>query len=173
MQYAAAPLSRYDIHTYAKSLREKLQLKDRLYFPVTTFLEIFPKLINDDDFYFEIVADDSLPESIHAEYSVEDNCVRIRQSVYDGACAGSGRDRMTIMHELSHVILIKICGIRLYRTFDNVPLKPYLDPEWQAKCLAGELMMDTRLIKGMSAHQVSVRCGVSLTAAQYQLSKLR
>ena len=44
--------------------------------------------------------------------------------------------------------------------------------EWQAKCLAGELMIDSDLVKGMSRSEVSEKCGVSYDAAKLQLSKI-
>ena len=59
--------------------------------------------------------------------------------------------------------------MKLTRSFDeHVPA--YQDPEWQAKCLAGELMVPYELVGGMSAAAVANACGVSLQAAYYQLS---
>jgi Zn-dependent peptidase ImmA (M78 family) len=51
-------------------------------------------------------------------------------------------------------------------------LKPFEDPEWQADCLAGELLMPYDLIKGMSDEEVALQCGVTMAAAKYQLSKI-
>lgn len=79
---------------------------------------------------------------------------------------------MTIAHEFAHFITLCVCGFRLARSFDDVPIPTYCDPEWQAKCLAGELMVDSDLVKGMSAIEISVACGVSLPAAKMQLSKI-
>ena len=98
--------------------------------------------------------------------------IKIRSDVYEGACNGVRRDRMTIAHEFAHFITLCVCGFRLARSFGNVDVPPYCDPEWQAKCLAGELMIDSDLVKGMSRSEVSEKCGVSYDAAKLQLSKI-
>ena len=112
------------------------------------------------------------PPGVHADYSLEHNCIRIRQSVYDGACNGIGRDRMTVMHEMSHALLLKISGVKLQRNYSET-LPTYCDPEWQAKCLAGEIMIPAHLVRGMKLDEVVQRCGVSYDAASYQLSKIK
>lgn len=79
---------------------------------------------------------------------------------------------MTLAHEFAHFITLCVCGFKLARSFGNVDVPPYRDPEWQAKCLAGELMIDSDLVKGMSAIEISRKCGVSCDAAKLQLSKI-
>ena len=169
--YVAQPCSRRDLRRLAMGIRLKLGLEDSLYFPVVQLLElmsaIFPR------FHFEIVEDGELPPGVHADTDVENHIVRIMQSVYDGACAGSGRDRMTIAHEIGHYLLLCVWGFRFQRNFAGNAVPTCQDPEWQAKCFAGELLVAAHLTGHMSPKAIAVVCGVSLLAAQTQWRKLR
>jgi Zn-dependent peptidase ImmA (M78 family) len=51
------------------------------------------------------------------------------EEVYDGACAGDGRSRFTIMHEISHLFLISFQNVKLYCIEPNEKIKVYEDPE--------------------------------------------
>ncbi len=173
MQYACPPLGRDQLRGYAWQVRKKLQLDRCAWLPVMDLLDGFHKIINDDDFYFEVVDDDYFERGKHAAYFPEDNCIRIKNSVYLSADEGNGRDRMTIAHELAHVLLLKVCNIQLYRCFEEEPIKPYRDPEWQAKCLAGEWMIPYYLVKNMTVEEIAEQCGVSYDAAAFQKSKFK
>ncbi|WP_297202238.1 ImmA/IrrE family metallo-endopeptidase [uncultured Flavonifractor sp.] len=171
MTYRSEPLSRRAIRAYAKKIREQFLPSGTIWFPVEKFLECLPVLIGDEEFYFECIEDSELPPNIHAVYRLNDNCMQIRNSVYIGACEGNGRDRMTLAHEIGHLLLLKHSELNLYRNFDeNTPC--YCDPEWQAKCFAGELLIPADQVDGMSVDQVAKKCGVSKQAARYQLSTL-
>ena len=159
-----------ELRRLAKKIREMLDLTGELYFPIIEVLEILHKF--DEDAHFEIVEADELEENEHAVTDVITKTIKIRADVYEGACNGVGRDRMTIAHEFAHFITLCVCGFRLARSFGDVDIPPYRDPEWQAKCLAGELMIDSDLVKGMSHSEVSEKCGVSYDAAKFQLSKI-
>ena len=98
--------------------------------------------------------------------------IKIRGDIYDGACNGNGRDRMTIAHEFAHFIMLCICGFELARTFDGKEPPIYCNPEWQAKCLAGELMIDSSLVKNMTIYEIRDKCGVSYDAARIQYNKI-
>lgn len=172
MRYSCPPLNRKKIRDYARQIRKALSIEKCLRFPVVQFLETLHLLIGDDDFSFQCIPDKEWdqPPSRHAYFDLNDNCIYIKESVYFGAYNGNGRDRMTIIHECAHVLLIQHSHLTLARSFDdNVPV--YCDPEWQAKCLAGELMVPVDLVNGMSAIDVAPKCGVSVKAAEYQLSK--
>lgn len=173
MQYISDPLSRQDLREYAFKIRKQLGYADRLDFPVMKFLEVFHELIGDPDFHFFTVEENELPPEIHAQYNVNDNSIAIKESVYNGAISGCGRDRMTIMHELAHALIVKHCGVRLNRSFGNERVPAFQDPEWQAKCLAGEIMVPAHLVADMDVFDVAESCGVSLSAAEYQLSKIK
>ena len=168
--YMAQPCSRLDLRRLAMDIRYKLGLEKELFFPIVQFLElmseIFPK------FYFEVVEDYILPRGVHADTNIENHLIRIKQSVYDGACADNGRDRMTIAHEIGHYLLLCVWGFRIQRNFMGTSIPTYQDPEWQAKCFAGELLIPAHLVKGMDPIEISDLCGVSLSAAKTQWNKL-
>lgn len=154
----------------AKKIREILNLKEKLYFPIVEVLEILHKF--DKDAHFEVVGYDELEKNEHAVTDIITKTIKIRTDVYESACNGGGRDRMTIAHEFAHFITLCVCGFTLARSFSEEGVPAYSDPEWQAKCLAGELMIDSDLVKGMSCLEVSKSCGVSYDAAKFQLSKM-
>ena len=167
--FAVEPKSRSDLRNLASTIRKVLSLENCLFFPAVEVLELLQYF--DEDAHFEVVPFEELGPNIHADTDIVNKVIRIREDVYERACDGSGRDRMTIVHEFAHFMMICIYGFKLSRSF-SFPIDPCRDPEWQAKCLAGELMMDFSLIKGMSAYEVAEACGVSLDAAEYQLSKI-
>lgn len=41
----------------------------------------------------------------HGETIPSENRIRIREDVYERACNGYGRDRLTMAHELGHLLL--------------------------------------------------------------------
>jgi len=128
---------------------------------------IFPK------FHFEIVENRELQRGVHADTDVENHVIHIKRSVYDGACAGNGRDRMTIAHEIGHYLLLCVWGFRFQRNFAGNTIPTCQDPEWQAKCFAGELLVAAHLTGHMNPEEIAVVCGVSLPAAQTQCNKIR
>ena len=73
---------------------------------------------------------------------------------------------MHIMHEIAHAFLCLI-GFTpiLDRQFKNNSLRAYESMEWQAKALAGEVLIDYDLTKGMSAFELFFKCGVSEESA--------
>lgn len=118
------------------------------------------------EYSYEIVADDQLGVGVHAQTDVMQNTIYIKESVYEGAVQNNGRDRMTIAHEILHLILHKPATLTLYRRTDDLPT--YKNPEWQAECFAGELLMPYDQIKNMSKKEIVEQCKVSESAAHYQ-----
>jgi len=111
--------------------------------------------------------------SKHGETYPTKNLIRIREDIYLRAAAGEGRDRLTIAHEVGHLFMHEDDCIAFYRLAPTEKLKPFEDPEWQANAFGGELLASSYLIKGMSALEVSKKCGVSISAAEIQLRSLR
>ncbi len=107
------------------------------------------------NFSYEYVPKEEFPENKHGETDIVNHIVRIREDVYNGTINGNGRDRMTIMHEIAHYILLVICGIKFERNFENNAVLTYQDPEWQAKALAGEIMCPHDMIQGFSAYEIA------------------
>ncbi len=168
--YKVEPKSRFNLRTLVNVFRKFLQLDDELYFPIVELLDVMTELF--PEFNYEIIEDKLLPENVHADTDVRTGHIRIKESVYEGACNGEGRDRMTIAHEIGHYFTLCFCGFKLERNFSGGELPAYCDPEWQAKCFAGELMIPTHLVKGMSVSEIAEQCGVSREAANIQLKHL-
>ena len=166
VDYSVEPRSRVDLRRLASEIRKVLHLDDQLYFPIVELLDILEETL--DGFSYSIVPDDELPPNKHADTNVYTGEIRIKESVYDGARRGNGRDRMTIAHEFAHFMTLCFLGMKLSRTIGGGKLKAYEDPEWQAKCLAGELLIPYELTSGMAVSEIVDKCGVSYSAAEYR-----
>ena len=165
-EYVVEGKSRDELRKLACVFREIFGLTEILYFPIVEILDIFVEVF--EDFNYEIVEEATFPENIHADTDIRTGTVRIKQSVYDGACRGEGRDRMTIAHEIGHYFMLCKCGFHLERNFANKKVPSFCDPEWQAKCFAGELLVPAHLVWHMSAEEIAIKCGVSYEAALVQ-----
>lgn len=100
--------------------------------------------------------------------------ILLRESVYNGACDGNGRDRFTIAHELGHGILHS-SQIGFARPVDS-KTKIYCNAEWQANEFAGRLLLPDSCIKrcnGSSLHKLAELYGVSYECAQTRVSKCK
>lgn len=163
----AMPLSRNDIRKMVGKLRALVGKKNDLYIDVIALLERMMYIL-DPEFSFDIVADYELREM--AVTYPDKHLIVIKESVYHGAIRGNGRDRFTIMHEISHYILHDKSSISFAR---GSMIKTYEDPEWQANAFAGEFLMPSHLICKMTVDDIVLRCGVSRQAANYQLNTIR
>lgn len=166
IEYLAEPKSRREIRRLAHILKKYLNLENEIYFPIVELLDVLPFVF--PSFSYEIVEDNYFPKNTHADTDVINQHIRIKQSVYDGAANGNGRDRMTIAHEVGHYFMICFCGFKFQRNFKREHIPAYRSPEWQAKCFAGELLIDSRLTQNLNPYEISEECGVSISAAFYQ-----
>ena len=166
------PISRLFLRDIANRFRERFA-QTGLYVNVLSLVEVFP-------IYFPkcvivIVPDEEMEDGTPT--TIEENLldetgtytIRIKESVYERAYNGSGGDRMHIVHEMAHYILIeeysfKPLTARSYGRDIVVHYKP-CSMEWQAKALAGEIMMPYEMTAGMAACEISKKCGISLEAA--------
>ena len=168
--YKAQGISRNDIRHIVREIRRITNLEHTMRFPVVRFLEhILPILI--PDFQLEIVPKEEMGNK-HGETYPSKNLIRIREDVYINAVEGNGRDRLTIAHEIGHLLLHDDDSIALCRLEPNEKLKRYEDPEWQADAFGGELLAPSYLIQGLTSAEVQVKCGVSEAAANVQLRTL-
>ena len=162
-------LKRIEIRRFAQVFRAALQQREAR-FDVIHALEFgLLELIPD----FEFLCGDL--ESMGPDHGVTiptKRIVRIREDVYLGAIAESGRDRLTICHEFGHLLLHDDLAFARRVVPRSVPA--YRSSEWQANCFAGELLMDQRFISATDSEADLVnRFGVSWDAASYQLSVLK
>ena len=171
IDYIVEAKSRSDLRNLANKLRQHLGLENRLWIPIVELLDIFTTIF--DDFTYEIAPDSKFSRGIHAETDVRNGHIKIKESVYNRASNGEGRDRMTIAHEIGHYFTLCFCGFKLQKTFTTKNISAYQQPEWQAKCFAGEFMISRKLTQEMSPKQIAKACGVSLDAANYQYKQNR
>jgi len=139
-------------------------------FPIVEALEeVMPEL--DTAFVYEILDKHEMGEN-HGLTLPSEHLIQIRLDVYEGACAGNGRDRMTVAHEIGHYLMHDTP--RFARNTKNTRVPAYCNPEWQADCFGGELLVFPEgLSADMTAEQVAKLRGVSLDAARIQLTVLR
>lgn len=159
---AARPLSRRAIRSVAKIFHEITGTEK--YFDIIDFLEHYLPVI-DPDFVFEIVEDYKLP-GVYAQAFPERHTIQVRESVYNGAVSGNGRDRFTLCHELGHYIFHGNENISYLRT--DKKLEAYREPEWQANTFAGELLVPEKIAQVYTTEEIKKLCKVSYTVAKIQ-----
>ena len=164
---AVDPLSRAKIRRCAALWRSVLGLEG-FYIPIDTVLEIMACPLKDGEplIEMEVCEDYEMPNE-YAVYSPQKNLLRVRNSVYEGACAGNPRVRFTLAHELGHFVLHRHQGDQLARS--DKEIRAYQNPEWQANAFASEFLMPHDKIQGMSVDEVMKRCGTSKQAAEIAL----
>lgn len=167
--YFVEAKSRRELRKCAELVRKTFHLEDVVYFPIVQLLDVLGEIF--ESFSYEIVEDSELPANVHGDTDVTSGHIRIKESVYNRACNGKGRDRMTIAHEICHYITLCVLGFKLQRNFGGEEISTCNDPEWQAKCMAGELMISKRLVGNKSINEIVEACGVSENAASYQKRK--
>ena len=113
----AEPLSRKDIRKTAELIRKIDGSENDMFFDIVRFLEIkLPSI--DSNFNFRVLPQDEMGECHGITYP-DRNEIQIRQDVYDRAIAGSGRDRLTLAHELGHLLFHEKQNISYARVGDN------------------------------------------------------
>lgn len=168
--YRAAPVSRKGIRGLVRYIRELTGTQNDMYFDIVRFLEIqLPQLI--EDFNLEIVKVSDMPNKVGETFPAEYK-IYIREDIYNKALEGDGYARYGIAHEIGHLIINDMDSISLCRMQTGEKLRPFEDPEWQADCFGGELLMYHPLIKDLSADEIAEKCGVTLKATKTQYSKI-
>lgn len=167
-EYIVEGKSRKDLRNLAFILRKHLGLENRLWVPIVELLDVLSEIL--EGFNYEIVPDSAFPLETHAETDIRTGHITIKESLYERACNGEGRDRMTIAHEIGHFFTLCFCGFKLQRNFSKQEVKNFNDPEWQVKCFAGEFLVPYHLTGNMTAVEIASACGVSYDAADYQLN---
>lgn len=165
--FIATPMNRAEIRSLALQIRSNFGFGSTLRFPIMEFAELaLPQL--DKSYSFEVVEMWELGQSHGLTERQSDHVtIKIRSDVYDLACNGAGRDRGTVAHEVGHYFM-HARSPSLHRHFGGT-IRTCEDPEWQAKCFQGELLVPKHLVHGMTANDVAAVCGVSVQAAAYQL----
>ncbi len=171
--YIAKPLSRVEIRRVALIFKKYFGYENKLYFPVEEVIEKMQDEFSEYGFNFEIVEDKYFANSVQGDTDVMNHYIRIKESVYDNACKGDGTARFSIAHEMGHYVLMCLAEVGFQRNLIKRPVEAYEDPEWQANCFAGELLMPYTFIQDMSVIEIMGKCNVSYTAANYQKNHIQ
>ena len=154
------PLSVKDIRNIASSIREQYGIAKDQAFPI---LEILKQLFYDNFLSIQLLADDDsyLDKNTPAVYNANDNFIYLKESVIEEVESGNYRSNFTLAHEFFHYLQHQVLGF----TFEEVEeRKTYEDPEWQANCFAGELLLPDEYLSNedndyLASHfQVSMEC---------------
>lgn len=169
-------LSRKKARAIANFIRGLLGINE-LYVDVPRMLENMTREF--PDFNYEIVEDEELPESVYGtfipNYETNQSVVKIPNRVYLAACnngSTSGRDRMTIVHEIAHYFLIIYFKFKPIEKLGRGRPSKSKDPEWQAMAVAGEILMPfEETVHMIDPYELVKKCGVSYDAANYRINK--
>lgn len=164
MDYLTKPTNREELRLLSVLFRKMYGVNHTQAFPVLEALERIPDVFPGT--VVKIVQDKELPMNIPARcFPNEDGdfTIEIKESIYQGAYKKSiGAYRGHICHEMAHVFLYKMGFTPIFnRQFKNREIKPYESMEWQAKALAGEIMMPYEDIANMSVKDIMNIYGVS------------
>jgi Zn-dependent peptidase ImmA (M78 family) len=160
-------LSRAAIRAYAKKVHELIRLQQPP-FPIVQFAEGLHAYL--PEFTFAVMDEEELGNN-HGLTMPAEKLMMIRRDVYEGACRDAGRDRLTIAHEVGHLLLHD--SVAFARRMPSKDVPAYRSSEWQANCFAGELLVPAWWLKSVgriSALDVANVCKVSVEAASYQLN---
>lgn len=157
------PRSRKDIRRLVSDIRKALNIENEIYVDIVRLVEnVLPSISK--DYSFEVCSIEEMRENHGLTVG---HTIKIREDVYERAVRGEGRDRMTIAHEFGHLFMHSDAPKALARGKVAV----WKDPEWQASAFAGEFLVPFYLVKGMNVYEIAEKCGVSVQAANYQLSQ--
>lgn len=164
MDYLTKPTNREELRLLSVLFRKMFGVNHTQAFPVLEALERIPDVFPGT--VVKIVQDKELPMNTPARCfpnEVGDFTIEIKESIYQGAYKKSiGAYRGHICHEMAHVFLYKMGFTLIFnRQFKNREIKPYESMEWQAKALAGEIMMPYEDTANMSVKDIMNIYGVS------------
>ncbi|MDC7218602.1 MAG: ImmA/IrrE family metallo-endopeptidase [Spirochaetales bacterium] len=144
------------------------------YFPIIKVFEILQDLGKID---LRILPDSSLSSlgettlAKHGQLYIA--CIKLKNSVYEGACEGNGFHRFTCCHELGHAIM-HLSEMKLERSTSHRENRNWLvDSEWQANQFASKLLMPKSMIfEDHSAKDIVNMFGVSYKAANIRIKDI-
>ena len=154
------PLGVKDIADIARRVREEYKIGFGDCFPILEYINsLYDKeligisILDDNDSY--------LDKDTPALYNAKDNFIYLKESVLDEIENENYRSNFTLAHELFHYLQNQLLGFSFEEVEDR---KTYEDPEWQANCFAGELLLPDEYLDNddnvfLAKHfQVSLEC---------------
>lgn len=135
-------------------------------FPIVEFLEQGLPLLF-DDFELDIVAAKELGEKFGETYP-DRHLIRLREDVYVQAVNRDPFSRMTVAHEIGHLLEHEHAPRSLARKEAGRHVPAYKSSEWQANAWGGALLMPACKIIHLTSEEVSERYQVTISAAHTQ-----
>ena len=135
-------------------------------FPIVDFFEHGLSVLYGDQFDYEVVTSKELGEKFGETYP-DKHLIRLREDVYNKAVDDDPFSRMTVAHEVGHLLLHEGIPRTLARKASR-DIPAYKSSEWQANAFGGALLMPACKIIDLTPEEVSERYQVTIAAARIQ-----
>lgn len=152
-------------------LRKKFELEYEKMFPIMEFLELIMPQVDPE--FVVVPEEDSNLLGRAAETIPELHMIRVKQSIYDAACAGRYWARLVMAHELGHYLCHGADNVAYAYPAPGEQLPPDIDAERQADIFAAELLAPVHLITEPSDYLVSKHYGVPRSVARIQMNQVK
>jgi transcriptional regulator with XRE-family HTH domain len=162
-----APASTKVLWDFSDRIRSLFVEPNEIYFPIMDVLEFrLSRFIT--GFYLDPCSKEEMG-SEEGLVIAGDNCIKLREDVYEGAWNDIGRHRFTACHEFGHFLLHRQITMARIRE-ETSPI--YCDAEWQADTFAGGLLMSaSHLGQLVDPETAAAKCGMTPMAAKVMWSK--
>lgn len=165
-------LSARDIERLATAWREAFGVSEAWVPDLIDILESkLPQIFPD---FTLVVRDDDVMEDAEAYTQSNPPRIVLRESVYRGAASSNARCRMTLAHELGHLVLHKGALNARHTTPTDPPImKLYNSAEWQARKFAAYFLMPEHVVRQFGSLQdLAANCVVSHQAAGIRMDEV-
>lgn len=165
--YVGISYSRERLRLFAQKVRDFLDIpQDELCPDVIRCLEELA-----ERFGYDVIVVDKMAVCDFAYTDVLNKEIYLRRSIYDGACRGDGFSRMTVMHEVFHMLFHHPAELR--KLLPGEKIRNYQKTEWQADCFAGEFLIPYVAVGNLGIWQIEEECQVTEQAAAYAKNHYR
>lgn len=169
--FEVPPLGRSELTSLAHTIHRETGYKGDRPFPIMRFVElVLPRVY--EDFALEVLSCNALGEKLGETYP-RARLIRLREDVYDDAVDGLPLARITVAHEVGHLIAHRNVPAGLARRQASKSIPAYRSSEWQANAFAGALLMPTSKIFNLTPLEIRRLYNVTPTAAKTQLEAVR
>lgn len=169
--YEVPPRSRDDLTRVAHLVHQISGYKGTGPFPIMRFMEFgLPEIC--EDFELQVVPPRELGEKFGETYPGR-HLIRLRQDVYDAAVAGQPLARMTVAHEIGHLLVHSDIPVAFARKQATKSVPAYRSSEWQANAFGGALLMPVDKIIRLDPEEICELYNVTITAANTQLKAVK